>query len=91
MNDAAGRTTSNQIPLSKSGAYLGASIVKTFSENNDNSDAIGALTLRNGDNTVLVFGEVISSVVVTSNKELGTDGNGTFTVDILVFLRSSGH
>jgi len=86
LPDAAGRTTTASINLERSGHFVGASVYKTFIENNSNAQQFGTEHLRHGGGAVLSQGELVNSLEIRFDKGIGT-GTGTVTYEITVFLK----
>jgi len=87
--DAAGHQASTDVTLERPGIFVGGSIFQRGGADNDNTQAIGSFSLREGGDTALIFGDNIVSVNWAIDKEAGTAGNTNANANALVFMRKS--
>jgi len=86
--NAADRYFSASLPLEKAGRYVGAAVISTsVGGNNDNSQAIGGIEVREGDGTALNYGDPITNISIRLVKQVGTSGPLVVTFNVLIFLR----
>jgi len=88
--DAAGETNSGALTLERPGNCIGFTATVTNPPDNDNSQAIGIISLEQGSGGSIASGQPITSVRATVIKEAGTAGNTNISINISLLMRATG-
>jgi len=88
--DAAGAYTSAVIPFSRTGTFLGASMISgSGGGTGDNAQAVGQTSIL-GSAVALVFGTQDTGFRCRIIKQAGTDGQQIVSMHCLIWLRQTG-
>jgi len=85
--DAAGETTGTAVSLERAGFFLGGSISISNVLPNDNAQGIGSIELRGLPTGQIILGTFVEQVRGVIQKQLGTAGNTTVSLQIMAFMR----
>lgn len=88
LEDAAGRFASALGNLQRPGHYMGSAISCTSMSDNDNSQAVGSVEVREQSAGAIAIGEEITGVFVRVNKQVGTAGSTVQVYKVMLFMRS---
>jgi len=90
LADAAGNDDSNTQIVDRGGHLMGWTITGRFVPNNDNSQATASFAIRDTGGSINIGDEIIS-FFVRMQKQIGTAGNTNFDLNVMLFMRGSGH
>jgi len=86
--DAAGQTSGGLVSLQRPGLFLGGAIAGSTMVDNDNTQVISAVELR--DAGTVSFGDEVSQFRVRVNKAAGTAGATNTFWHAIIFMRKRG-
>jgi len=91
LEDAAGRYNSDAFALERTGNVLSFSCVGQAVQNNNNSEAVGSVEVRDASGANISYGERLSQIRVRVNKQIGTAGTTTQTYQVTLFMRKGSN
>jgi len=86
LPDAAGEVNSLSTVLNKNGRFRGCAIVARSGAPNDNTEAVGLITILNQTGAIIDLNTQITGIRINVKKQLGTAGATVITFHVLVFL-----
>jgi len=90
LADAVGTDASPIITLEKEGIFMGAVLTPTGGTvSNDNSQALGMVRVMTSALGILNIGAQIRQVRMLAEKQVGTDGNTSFQINVMLFMRGN--
>jgi len=90
LEDAAGTDASPIITLGREGIFLGCSLSATGGTvSNTNSQALGMIRVMTSALGILNIGAQIRQVRMLAEKAIGTSGNTTFQINVMLIMKQA--